>query len=195
MTVFLADELISEEPNFLWTLYREHLKKPFVIDGMTMCGGCSEIEERIFACLKRDLHIDDSNDPRIPEWTRERFIAAHPRGKDMLEHLFLVLNELDEAKTLGMAKSVTGAPFWRESGVHRNFLKFIIMYIWDLTESTQGLFSFRERNERLDYLRDHVSNKVVLEAIEAMNDRYEENVINAETEKLASANVEESSLR
>ena len=137
-----------------------------------MAGGCTEIEERIYAHIENELRLSDVTDPRIYERTKGRYIYLHPRGKEMIEYLCGTLNRVSLNDTFDMA----GLPaFFQQDSVEDNFLKFIIMYIWDALH--ESIFDFRDRDERLKYLRDVITNPIVLRAIEKMNDRYTKGVL------------------
>ena len=49
------------------------------------------------------------------------------------------------------------------------------MYVWD---NLSLLTSFRNREEKLEFLKTVITNKSVLEAIESMDNRYRKNFLN-----------------
>ena len=64
--------------------------------------------------------------------------------------------------------------FYKINANTDNFLKFIIMYVWD---NLNLLTSSRNREEKLEFLKTVITNKSVLEAIESMDKRHKRNVL------------------
>ena len=85
------------------------------------------------------------------------------------------INALDEFDVDSMSRVYSGKKFYETNANIDNFLKFIIMYVWD---NLSLLTSFRNREEKLEFLKTVITNKSVLEAIESMDNRYRKNFLN-----------------
>ena len=48
---------MKTKENYLLTIYKEHRNCPFNIYRLSGCGGCIEIEKRLYACMEEDLGI------------------------------------------------------------------------------------------------------------------------------------------
>jgi len=170
MTKTLTD---YQKDNYLLTIFREHQKNPYIIFRLSGCGGCKEIERRLYACMEDDIGlITNVNTHRK---TRGRRIDSHPHREEMLMSLCKRINELQKEVVDAMSRCENGKKFYEINSNRDNFLKFIIMYIWDNLSST--LYSLQDRGDRLNYFKDLISNKFVLEVIECMDKRYTKNCL------------------
>jgi len=152
--------------NYLLTLYKEHCKKPFLINRLTMCGGCIDIEKRLYACMEEDLGII-CNLNIYKKTNRGRDISRHPKGHEMLLNMCNTINALDRVHTDSMSRGYDGKRFYETNENNDNFLKFIIMYVWDNLGS-----NFKNREKRVSYFKSIITNKLVLDAIKSMDERY-----------------------
>ena len=158
--------------NYLLTLYKEHRKKPFLIFRLTMCGGCIEIEKRLYACMEEDLGII-CNLNTYKNTNRGRDISCHPKGHEMLLNMCNTINTLSRANADWMSRVYGRKRFYETNENNDNFLKFIIMYIWDNLE-----YDFRNREEKINYFKSLITNKLALDAIESMDKKYKEDPLN-----------------
>ena len=164
--------------NYLLTIFKEHQKKPYKIWRLSGCGGCVEIEKRLFACMEKDLGV--VSNPNTYKDTQGRYIYSHPKRKEMLLNLCEKINDLDKFDVDAMSR-VSGDYKFYEINPHRdNFLKFIIMYVWD---NLSCIKMTSNREEQLEILRKTITNIPVLKAINSMNHRYERNVLIMNNEK------------
>ena len=158
--------------NYLLTLYKEHRKKPFLIFRLTMCGGCIEIEKRLYACMEEDLGIT-CNLNTYKKTNRGRDISSHPKGHEMLLNMCNTINALGRVHTDWMSRGYDRKRFYETNENNDNFLKFIIMYVWDNLR-----YEFRNRDEKVNYFKSIITNELVLDAIESMDKKYKEDPLN-----------------
>jgi len=157
--------------NYLLTLYKEHRKKPFLIFRLTMCGGCIEIEKKLYSYIEKDLDlIANINTYRQ---TRGRYIQSHPFRNKMVLSVCNTINALDRAHLDAMSRGYGRKRFYETNENQDNFLKFIIMYVWDNLE-----YDFRNREEKINYFKSLITNKLALDAIESMDKKYKEDPLN-----------------
>ena len=143
--------------NYLLTIFKEHRNNPYNIYRLSMCGGCIEIEKRLYACMEKDLGIICNLNT----------YKKTGRGK--------TINALDKFDVDLMSRVYSGKKFYETNANLDNFLKFIIMYVWD---NLSLLTSYRNIEEKLKFLKTLITNKFVLEAIESMEKHYKKNFLN-----------------
>ena len=165
---------MKKEENYLLTIFKEHRNRPFNIYRLSGCGGCIEIEKRLYICMEEDLGII-CNLNTYKKTQRVRHLSSHPKGHKMLLNMCETINALDEFDVDSMSRVYFGKKFYETNANIDNFLKFIIMYVWD---NLSLLTSFRNREEKLEFLKTVIKNKSVLEAIESMDNRYRKNFLN-----------------
>lgn len=154
-----------KKENYLITLYKDHRKKPFIINRLSGCGGCIEIEKRLYRFIEKDLDlVANVNTHRH---TRGRHIWSHPFKKEMVLNVCNTINALDRVHTDSMSRGYDGKRFYETNENNDNFLKFIIMYVWDNLGS-----NFKNREKRVSYFKSIITNKLVLDAIKSMDERY-----------------------
>ena len=165
---------MKKEENYLLTIFKEHRNRPFNIYRLSGCGGCIEIEKRLYACMEKDLGII-CNINTYKKTGRGRNVSLHPKANEMILNLCKTINALDKFDVDTMSRVYFGKKFYETNANIDNFLKFIIMYVWD---NLSLLTSFRNREEKLEFLKTVITNKSVLEAIESMDNRYRKNFLN-----------------
>ena len=170
---------MKTKENYLLTIYKEHRNCPFNIYRLSGCGGCIEIEKRLYACMEEDLGII-CNLNIYKKAQRGRDVFSHPKGKEMILNLCKTINALDKFDIDSMSrvhfgKKYFGIKFYETNANLDNFLKFIIMYVW---ENLNLLTSSGNREEKLEFLKTVITNKPVLEAIKSMDKRYRKNFLN-----------------
>jgi hypothetical protein len=72
-----------------------------------------------------------------------------------------------------MSRGYDRKRFYETNENNDNFLKFIIMYVWD----NLG-YEFRNRDEKVNYFKSIITNEHVLDAIESMDKKYKEDALN-----------------
>ena len=164
---------MKTKENYLLTIFKEHQKEPYVIWRLSGCGGCIEIEKRLYACMEKDLEIICNLNTY--KKTGGRDILNHPKGHMMLLNMCEKINTLEWFEVDSMSRVYFGTRFYETNTNHDNFLKFIIMYVWD---NVSLLTSYRNKEEKLEFLKTLITNKFVLEAIESMEKHYKKNFLN-----------------
>ena len=164
--------------NYLRTLYKEHRKKPFTIYRLAMCGGSIRIEQRLIRCMEEGVAFISNifTDKRI----MKRHVILHPNGKEMLLNLCNTINALDRADVSEMSRGYCGKRFYETNTNQDNFLKFIIMYVWDNLDILDNP-DYKNREERVNYFKSIITNELVLDAIEFMNERYKRSPLHKDT--------------
>ena len=163
---------MKNKENYLLKIFKEHQKDPYIIYRMSQCGGCTEIEKRLYACMEKDLGV--VNNPDTYKDTQGRYIYLHPKRKEMLLNLCKTINALDKFDVDSMSRDYFGKKFYEINGNTDNFLKFIIMYVWD---NLRCIKMTSNREEQLETLKKTITNKPIIEVINSMNNRYERNVL------------------
>ena len=164
---------MTSKENYLLTIFKEHRNRPFNIYRLSMCGGCIAIEKRLYACMEKDAGII-CNLNTYKKTQRGRDVFSHPKGNEMILNLCKTINALDKFDVDSMSRVYGGKKFYETNKNNTNFLKFIIMYVWD------NLFLLTHkgnREDKLEYFKNIIRNKSVLEAIESMDKRYKRNVL------------------
>ena len=171
---------MKNKENYLLTIYKEHRNRPFNIYRLSGCGGCIEIEKRLYICMEEDLGII-CNLNTYKKTQRRKYLSSHPKGNKMLLNMCERINALDKfnvdsmSRVYFMHKDYFAKKFYKINANTDNFLKFIIMHVWD---NLSLLTSYRNREEKLEFLKTVITNKPVLEAIESMDNRYRKNFLN-----------------
>lgn len=165
---------MQTKKNYLLTIFKEHRNNPYNIYRLSMCGGCIEIEKRLYACMEKDLGII-CNLNTYKKTGRGRNVSLHPKANEMILNLCKTINALDKFDVYLMSRVYSGKKFYETNANIDNFLKFIIMYVWD---NVSLLTSYRNREEKLEFLKTLITNKFVLEAIESMEKHYKKNFLN-----------------
>lgn len=165
---------MKTKENYLLTIYKEHRNRPFNIYRLSGCGGCIKIEKRLYSCMEEDLGII-CNLNTYKKTERGRHVFLHPKANEMILNLCETINALDKFDVYLMSRVYFGKKFYEINANTDNFLKFIIMYVWD---NLNLLTSSRNREEKLEFLKTVITNKSVLEAIESMDNRYRKNFLN-----------------
>jgi len=163
---------MKKEENYLLTIFREHQQKPYVIWRLSGCGGCVEIEKRLFACMEKDLGII-CNINTYKKTQRGRYISSHPHRCEMLLNMCEKINTLEWFDVDSMSRVYFGKRFYETKTNHDNFLKFIIMYVWD----NLNVLAEQHRGDELKFLKNIITNKPVLDAIESMEKHYKKNFL------------------
>ena len=158
---------MKNKENYLLKIFKEHQKEPYLIYRLSGCGGCIEIEKRLYACMEEDLGI--TFDLNTYKKTEGRYISCHPKGHKMLLNMCETINALDEFDVDSMSRVRFGLKFYEDNINRDNFLKFIIMYVWD---NLNLLTSSGNREEKIDFLKTIITNNPVLEAIKFMDKKY-----------------------
>ena len=165
---------MQTKKNYLLTIFKEHRNNPYNIYRLSMCGGWIEIEPRLYACMEKDLGII-CNLNTYKKTGRGRNVSLHPKANEMILNLCKTINALDKFDVYLMSRVYSGKKFYETNANIDNFLKFIIMYVWD---NVSLLTSYRNREEKLEFLKTLITNKFVLEAIESMEKHYKKNFLN-----------------
>ena len=84
---------MKTKENYLLTIFKEHQKEPYVIWRLSGCGGCIEIEKRLYACMEKDLEIICN--PNTYKKTGGRDISNHPNGHKMLLNMCEKINFME----------------------------------------------------------------------------------------------------
>ena len=158
--------------NYLLTIFKEHQKEPYVIWRLSGCGGCIEIEKRLYACMEKDLEIICN--PNTYKKTGGRDILNHPKGHMMLLNMCEKINTLEWFDVDSMSRVYFGTRFYETNTNHDNFLKFIIMYVWD----NLNVLAEQHKGDKLKFFKNIITNKPVLDAIESMEKHYKKNFLN-----------------
>ena len=164
---------MQTKENYLLTIFKEHQKEPYVIWRLSGCGGCIEIEKRLYACMEKDLEIICNLNTY--KKTGGRDILNHPKGHMMLLNMCETINALGRFDVDLMSRVRRGKKFYETDTNFDNFLKFIIMYAWD---NLNLLNSFGNGEKKLEFFKTLITNKYVLEAIESMEKHYKKNFLN-----------------
>ena len=163
---------MKTKENYLLTIFKEHQKEPYVIWRLSGCGGCIEIEKRLYACMEKDLEIICN--PNTYKKTGGRDISNHPNGHKMLLNMCEKINTLEWFDVDSMSRVYFGTRFYETNTNHDNFLKFIIMYVWD----NLNVLAEQHRGDKLKFFKNIITNKPVLDAIESMEKHYKKNFLN-----------------
>ena len=163
---------MQTKENYLLTIFKEHQKEPYVIWRLSGCGGCIEIEKRLYACMEKDLQIICNLNTY--KKTGGRDISNHPKGHKMLLNMCEKINTLEWFDVDSMSRVYFGTRFYETNTNHDNFLKFMIMYVWD----NLNVLSEQHRGDKLKFLKNMITNKPVLGAIESMEKHYKKNFLN-----------------
>ena len=96
-----------------------------------MCGGCIEIEKRLYACMEKDLGlICDLNTYKNTQ--RGRNVFSHPKGNEMLLNMCETINALDKFHVDVMSRvyggSCHGKKFYETNMNLDNFLLYSPLY-------------------------------------------------------------------
>ena len=67
---------MTSKENYLLTIFKEHRNNPYNIYRLSMCGGCIEIEKRLYICMEEDLGII-CNLNTYKKWLKDWF-KYHP---------------------------------------------------------------------------------------------------------------------
>ncbi len=182
---------MKENKNYILTIFKEHTENPYNIDRFSMAGGCIEIEERLYSCVEKELNLHNKEDQRVHELTGGRAIYLHPNAKEMYEDIIKKVNGLTDSQADQMARFASDAnnPIWilpksfyKSKGIPPdNFLKFIIMYLYgDIYHAKEEIFGLKTRDDVIEYMKDKITQPVVIEAINFMNKGYLKNVLGEE---------------
>ena len=164
---------MQTKENYLLTIFKEHQKEPYLIWRLSGCGGCIEIEKRLYACMEKDLEIICNLNTY--KKTGGRNISNHPKGYKMLLNMCEKINALGRFDVDLMSRVRCGKKFYETDTNFDNFLKFIIMYAWD---NLNLLTSFGDREKKIEFFKTLITNKYVLEAIESMEKHYKKSFLN-----------------
>ena len=69
-----------------------------------MCGGCIEIEKRLYICMEEDLGII-CNLNTYKKTQRGKYLSSHPKGHKMLLNMCETINALDELNNPALVRS------------------------------------------------------------------------------------------
>ena len=180
---------MKKEENYLLTIFKEHLENPYNTYRLSMAGGCIEIEERLYGCAEQGLGLESKLRTKIHDMTDGRYISAHPNARDMMVSIIDSINELTDDQVDQMARFVGNRVTKRmmqqrfylskSHDLTNTYLKFIIMYIYG---HAGGIFGLESRDEVMTFMKNKITQPVVIEAINFMNKRYSKNVLGVEVD-------------
>ena len=177
---------MKENKNYLLTIFNDHLENPYNLDRDSMAGGCMEIEERLYSCVVQELGLQVTEDQKVHKLIDGRAIYLHPNAKEIYEDVIKKVNELTDIQADQMARftptRILSERFYKSEGISPdNFLKFIIMYLYgDIYHAKEEIFGLKTRDGVIEYMKDKITQPVVIEAINFMNKRYSKNVLGEE---------------
>ena len=164
---------MNMENNYLLTIFKEHQKKPYPIVMEPMYYRV-EIENRIAECIGKELGLDIKE---ITKYLRAQpdSYGDHSTVKKILLNICKTINNLKESDVNKMSEIRDGIKFYQVSADIDNFLKFIIMYIWEVF---YHVFDYGDREKKLNDFKNLITNKPVLIAIESMDKHFRKNKSN-----------------
>jgi len=167
---------MNMENNYLLTIFKEHQKKPYPIVMEPMYYRI-EIENRIAECIGKELGLDVKEVTKYLRAPAPYPYGDHPIPKKILLNICKTINNLKESDVNKMSEIRDGIKFYQVSADIDNFLKFIIMYIWEVFYHVFG-FGGGDREKKLNDFKNLITNKPVLIAIESMDKHFRKNKSN-----------------
>ena len=162
------------ENNYLLTVFKEHQKKPYPIVMEPMYYRV-EIENRISECIGKELGLDVKEITKYLRGQSNRYGYDHSKAKKILLNICKTINNLKESDVNKMSEIRDGIKFYQVGALKDNFLKFIIMFIW---ENFYHVFDSGDREKKLNDFKNLITNKPVLIAIESMDKHFRKNISN-----------------
>lgn len=157
--------------NFLLTIFNNftvNRREYCIWQWCTTCG-CMKMRDELFLSCIQELGIKFEDTGMRRGFCSISNIRNRELRRKIIELLCQKLSDLEPIDTRRMLGTI---PFYLEDRNTDDFLKFIIMEIWNAVD-----VGIVERDEVLRNLQSMIRNPEINQTIDIMNDRYEKNVL------------------